>query len=89
MIYVFVKTPKGKKQCMVIEFTKNEKNNSAVLRVKGIVESNFVTTRIEINDLKSFEEYKEVSSAHGYYKLLKPVHHGGNDEHPQKSQASS
>lgn len=77
---VFIKTPLGTKHCLVVDFIENEKMNKATIKVKGIVDSLFVTTNIEISDLKAYHSHKEVASSHGYFRILKPVIHQGNTD---------
>lgn len=80
MNIIFIKTPSGSKQCVIVDFISNEKTNKATIKVKGIVESMSVTTNIEIDDLAEYNAHKEVQSRGGYFKILKPVIHEGNIE---------
>lgn len=62
-------TPDKWKTCQIIKLEVKQFKNAGSIYVKGIANSNCVTTLISINDFNSLINGKIVTSLHGYFKL--------------------
>jgi len=74
MTSILIQTPNEAKNnqwlvCTVISTSFYPEKNYGIIRVKGIVKSNYVSTPIEVTDVESLLKQDIVMSKHKHYKL--------------------